>query len=207
METYERKRSCTLEGRELDLAFGEHSIEFLRDEVQLHNTINLEVANEYFGFRKEPEPYEESVDDEGKKCWIEYIDGQKVIRNNNDPSLTHDGIPTIETQLKGLHEVDNLFRQEMEMETEEQKAKRKEINLALKVKCIILDELGLDILSDTRYLNEKQRKLYNNKFKAYYENADEEYICNKFFEVCHETIFAHGVDFSKYPVYKVEALN
>lgn len=190
--------------REMELAFGEHSLEFLRDNVQLHNTINLEVANEYFGFKNEPEPFEEFIDENGVKQWIEYKDGEKLIRNNNDPTLTQDGLPTIETQLKGLHELDKLYKEEIEKETDEQKKKRDEIKLALKVKCIILDELGLDIISDTRTLNVKQRKIYNAKFKAYFENADEEYITSRFHEVCHETIFVNGVDFSKYPVYKIE---
>jgi len=176
----------------------------LRDDYQKdEDAINTDCVKACWEFRNEEKPpYEEFVDTDGKTKWIEYKDGDKIIRNNNDPSLTHDGIPTIETQLMELDKLDMQFKEDLENRNEEDLKRLKEINLALKVKTIILDEMDIDILTDTRQLDSKRRKLYDAKFLAYLNNADEEFITNKFNLVCHETIFRPGVDYSKFPVYR-----
>jgi len=144
-------------------------------------------------------PYESFIDDHGKEQWIEYKDGQKIIRNNNDPNLTADGIPTIEKQLADIDKLDKKLEEE---QCQKDYERQQQINRSIKVKSIVLDEMNLTLIYDIRRLNPKDKKIFNDKFHLYW-GVEDDFINRKFANICHETIFAPGADYSNYPIYDI----
>jgi hypothetical protein len=143
--------------------------------------------------------YELFIDENGKENWIEYKDGQKIIRNNNDPDLTPDGIPTLEKQLADIGELDKKYEED---NINKDLEKQKQIDRSIKVKSIVLDEMNLSLIFDIRKLNYKDKQRFNDKFHLYW-GVEDDFINRKFFKICHETIFAPGADYSNYPVYDI----
>lgn len=140
---------------------------------------------------------DEEASEDDKYKWYEIIDGEKVKRNNTNPSLTADGIPTIETQLKQLEEKDIESIKEL---TEEEKTKRQNKEMLLRIRCIALDAMGKNILSDPRSLPAREKKDFIRRVEELMILSEEE-IKIMFGNICHETIFQPGSDYSTYIVY------
>ena len=146
----------------------------------------------------EPRFYiDENVPEDDKYKWYEIIDGEKVRRNNIDPTLTHDGIPTIETQLKQLEEID-LERQSKEL-SEEEMLKKHRREMLQRIRCIALDSIGKNILSDPKQLQAREKRDFIKKVEELYILTEDE-IKNLFGNICHDTIFQIGTDYSTFVV-------
>jgi hypothetical protein len=143
------------------------------------------------------DPYESFIDKDGEKKWIEYIGDDKIIRNNNNPDLTPDGLSILSKQLDDLDQLDKKYEEEQIGKDVE---KQKKINRAIKVKSIVLDEMGKTLTFDTRRLTTRERENYNDKFYLYW-GVEDDFINRKFAKICHETIFSLGFDYSNLPVY------
>jgi hypothetical protein len=142
----------------------------------------------------------EDISDDDKYRWYEIIDGEIVKRNNIDPSLTADGLPTTETQLKQLEELD-LERQNNEL-SEEDKLKMHRREMLQRIRCIALDAMGKNILFDPRKLQPKDKREFVKRVEELYILSEEE-IINMFNGICQDSIFQCGADYSNYPVYDV----
>jgi len=137
-------------------------------------------------------------DDENESYkWYEMIDGEKVKRNNTDPSLTADGIPTIETQLRQIEEKDIESIKEL---SEEEKTKKENKDILMRIKCIALNAMDKNILIDPRSLSLRERKEFIKRVEELLILTEEE-IKIMFGSICHETIFQPGSDYSNYIVY------
>lgn len=141
---------------------------------------------------------DEDVPEDDKYKWYEMIDGEKVRRNNIDPNLTHDGLPTIETQLSMLEKLDNE-RQFKELSEEEQLKKHRR-EMLQRIRCIALDAMGKNILLDPKQLPPKDKRDFVKRVEELYILSEEE-IKIMFGNICHDTIFQSGADYSNYVVY------
>jgi len=140
---------------------------------------------------------DQEVKEDDNYKWYEMIDGEKVKRNNTDPTLTADGIPTIETQLKQLEEKDI---ESIKEQTEEEIVKKENKNILMRIRCIVLDAMGKNILSDPKSLSVRERKEFVKRVEELLILTEEE-IKIMFGNICHETIFQPGSDYSNYIVY------
>jgi hypothetical protein len=138
---------------------------------------------------------EASEDDKYK--WYEITNGEKVRRNNTDPNLTPDGLLTIENQFKKIEEEELANHKEI---TEEELEKRTKKDIIMRTRCIALDAMGKNILTDPRSLSVKDRVQFSRRMNELYILSDEE-ITQMFNKICHESIFAPGADYSSYIVY------
>jgi hypothetical protein len=141
--------------------------------------------------------FDEEVDEDDKYKWYEMIDGVKVRRNNIDPTLSHDGLPTIETQLKQLEEIDN--ERQNKVLTEEDLLKKHRREILQRIRCIALDAMGKNILSDPKLLQPKNKRDFVKRVEELYILSEEE-IKNMFGNICHDTIFQNGTDYSTFVV-------
>jgi hypothetical protein len=149
----------------------------------------------------EPRFYiDEEVEENDTYKWYEMIDGQKVRRNNIDPTLTHDGLPTIETQLKNLEQID-LERQSKEL-TEEERDKKYKREMLQRIRCIALNAMGKNILQNPKTLSPKDKREFIKRIEELYILSEDE-IKIMFGNICHDTIFQNGSDYSTYVVYDV----
>lgn len=146
----------------------------------------------------EPKYYfDETVEEDDKYKWYEIIDGEKVRRNNIDSELTHDGIPTIKTQLKQLEELDKE-RQSKEL-SEEEMLKKHRREMLQRIRCIALDSIGKNILFDPKQLQAREKRDFIKKVEELYILSEDE-IKNLFSNICHDTIFQIGTDYSTFVV-------
>ena len=141
---------------------------------------------------------DENVPEDDVYKWYEMIDGEKVMRNNIDPTLTHDGLPTIETQLKKLEELD-IERETKEL-SEEELLKKHRREMLQRIRCIALDAMGKNILSDPKQLQPRDKRDFVKRVEELYILSEEE-IKIMFGNICHDTIFQSGADYSNYVVY------
>ena len=142
---------------------------------------------------------DEDIEENDPYKWYEMIGEDKVRRNNTDPSLTHDGIPTIETQLSQIEQRDIEQIKEL---SEEDKIKKENRETLMRIKCIALDAMGKNILTDPRNFQPRDKKDFIRRIEELYILSAEE-IKNMFNTICHDTIFVNGSDYSNYPVYDV----
>ena len=140
---------------------------------------------------------DEDVEENDPYKWYEMIGSDKVRRNNIDPTLTHDGIPTIETQLKLLEEKDIEQIKEL---TEEEKLKKENKETLMRIKCIALDAMGKNILTDPKSFQPRDKREFIKRVEELYILTAEE-IKEMFNNICHDTIFQNGTDYSNFPVY------
>jgi len=141
--------------------------------------------------------FDETVPEDDKYKWYEIIDGEKVMRNNIDPALTSDGIPTIETQLKHLEEID-IERLNKEI-SEEELLKKHRREMLQRIRCIALDAMGKNILSDPKQLQPRDKRDFVKRVEELYILSEEE-IKSMFGNICHDTIFQNGTDYSTFVV-------
>ena len=140
----------------------------------------------------------EDCSEDDKYKWYEVIDGEIVKRNNIDPSLTADGLPTIETQLKQLEEYE-AERNEKNLTNDEQLKKHRR-EMLQRIRCIALDAMGKNILINPKQLIPKEKRDFVKRIEELYILSEEEIII-MFNNICHDTIFQTGNDYSNYPVY------
>jgi len=139
---------------------------------------------------------EEASEDEKYK-WYELIGDEKVKRNNIDPNLTPDGLLTIENQFKKIEEEELANHKEI---SEEELAKRTKKDILMRIRCIALDAMGKNILTNPRSLSVKDRVQFSRRMNELSILSNEE-ITQTFNKICHESIFAPGADYSTYVVY------
>ena len=144
--------------------------------------------------------FDESVPEDDGYKWYEYANGEKLRRNNIDPNLTCDGLPTIENQLKKLEEVD-IERETKEI-SEEEKIKKHNREMLQRIRCIALDAMGKNILSNPKDLQPKEKREFIKRVEELYILSEDE-IKIMFGNICHDTIFKCGSDYSNYVVYDV----
>ena len=137
---------------------------------------------------------EDCLEDDRYK-WYEVIEGDIVKRNNIDPLLTADGLPTTESQLSKIEAYDN---EKLEIsEDDELKKHRKEI--LQRIRCIALDAMGKNILSDPKKLIQRDRREFIKRIEELYILSEEE-IKIMFGKICHDTIFTNGYDYSNFVI-------
>jgi len=139
---------------------------------------------------------EEASEDEKYK-WYEIIGGEKVKRNNTDPNLTPDGLLTIENQFRKIEEEEQATQKEI---SEEELANRTKKDILMRTRCIALDAMGKNMLTNPRSLSVRDRVEFIKRMNELYILSDEE-ITQMFNRICHESIFAPGADYSSYIVY------
>ena len=139
----------------------------------------------------------EDIEEDDKYKWYEIIDGEIVKRNNIDPSLTADGLLTLENQLKKLDELDE--QQKIEL-TEDEKLKIHRREMLQRIRCIALDAMGKNILIDPKKLLPKEKRDFIKRIEELYILSEEE-LTNMFNTICQDTLFQCGSDYSNYPVY------
>ena len=127
------------------------------------------------------------------------IDGEKVQRTSADPSLTPDGIVSAETQLKLLEEKDIENIKEL---SEDELVIKHNKEILQRIKCIALDAMGKNILSDPKSLPPKDKRDFVRRLEELLILSEEE-IKMMFNNICHETIYKPGADYSTYCVYDV----
>jgi hypothetical protein len=131
------------------------------------------------------------VKEEDKYKYIQRIGDDIIKRNNNDSTLTPDGLPTIESQLQKIQELDEQFNKE----------RPTGIDNLIKLRCVVMNIIGLSPLTDTRFLKQGQKELYIRTRDTYIIDITQEKLDTDFSKICHETIFENGEDVSKYPVF------
>ena len=140
---------------------------------------------------KTTNPIYTEIETDSPYKYEEITSGGKVLRNNNDPKLTPDGLPTIETQLEKIKKLDEetlLSYEDIEYNN-------------IRLKCLVLYSMGKSILQDTRYLNRMDKEKYDEIRNKLIEEITQEELTNKFNKICNQTIFECGEDVSKYPIY------
>ena len=158
------------------------------------------LSDEELKYVEDVEPrfhLDEDIEADDVYKWYEIIDGEKVKRNNIDPNLTCDGLPTLEVQLKQLEELDNeRFNREL---SEEDLLKKHRKEMLQRIRCIALDNIGKNILLDPRKLLVRDKKNFISNVVELYKLSEDE-IKIRFGNICHETIFQEGTDYSGYIV-------
>jgi hypothetical protein len=157
--------------------------------LTISKTDNFQIP---IGNLKEGEIIEDpDVKEEDKYKYIQRIGDDIIKRNNNDSTLTPDGLPTIESQLQKIQELDEQFNKE----------RPTGIDNLIKLRCVVMNIIGLSPLTDTRFLKQGQKELYIRTRDTYIIDITQEKLDTDFSKICHETIFENGEDVSKYPVF------
>jgi hypothetical protein len=140
---------------------------------------------------------DDEVEEEDPYKWYEMVGEDRIKRNNDDETLTPEGLPTIETQLKQIEQRDIEQIKEL---SEEEKVKKENKETLMRIKCIALDAMGKNILIDPRSFQPRDKREFIKRVEELYIlTADE--IKDMFNKICHDTIFINGSDYSNYPVY------
>jgi hypothetical protein len=156
-------------------------------------TIEEDKINTPFYDTSSYNPIYTEIETDSPYKWEEITNNGKVLRNNNDPKLTPDGLPTIETQLENIRKLD----EETTVEEDEVKYNN------LRLKCLILHSMGKSILQDTRFFKSVEKEKYDEIKNKLLEELTQEELINRFNKICHQTIFECGEDVSKYPIYPI----
>lgn len=111
--------------------------------------------------------------------------------------LTEDGIPTTETQLKEIEQKDV---EQLEKYKDNEKIYRRE--MVQRVKCLSLNRMGKNIMTNTLDLNQRERKTLQEIMWSY--NDIEHYkIISEFNDLITIEIFDNKyIDYSKLPIYE-----
>jgi hypothetical protein len=123
--------------------------------------------------------------------YIQRIGDNIVKRNNNDPNLTPDGLPTVDHQLAEIQKRDSQLNIEKPIGLD---------NL-IKLRCVVMDHIGLSPLTDSRFLSSRQKEQYIRYRDTYSIDLTQVKLDEDFSKICHSTIFECGEDVSKYPIY------
>ena len=131
------------------------------------------------------------VKEDDKYKYIQRIGDDIIRRNNNDLTLTPDGLPTIETQLSKIQELDEELNKE----------RPTGINNLIKLRCVVMNIIGLSPLTDTRFMKQFVKNQYIRARDIYIIDLTQDKLDEDFGRICHETIFENGEDVSKYPIF------
>ena len=131
------------------------------------------------------------VKEDDKYKYIQRIGDDIIRRNNNDLTLTPDGLPTIETQLSKIQELDEELNKE----------RPTGINNLIKLRCVVMNIIGLSPLTDTRFMKQLVKNQYIRARDTYIIDLTQDKLDEDFGRICHETIFENGEDVSKYPIF------
>jgi hypothetical protein len=131
------------------------------------------------------------VKEDDKYKYIQRIGDDIIRRNNNDPSLTPDGLPTVETQLAKIQELDEELNKE----------RPTGINNLIKLRCVVMNIIGLSPLTDSRFMKQVIKNQYIRARDTYIIDLTQDKLDTDFGRICHETIFENGEDVSKYPIF------
>jgi len=123
--------------------------------------------------------------------FIQRIGDVIITRNNNDPNLTPDGLPTVESQIQKIQELDEQLNQE----------RPTGIDNLIKLRCIVMNIIGLSPLTDSRFMKQTVKTQYIRARDTYIIDLTQDKLDEDFGRICHETIFENGEDVSKYPIY------
>ena len=123
--------------------------------------------------------------------YMQRIGDDIIKRNNNDPSLTPDGLLTVEAQLQKIQELDE--QNNIERPTG--------IDNLIKLRCVVMNIIGLSPLTDTRFLKPIVKNQYIRARDTYIIDLTQDKLNEDFGRICHETIFENGEDVSKYPIF------
>lgn len=106
--------------------------------------------------------------------------------------LTDDGIPTIETQLKEIKEADEKIK--------EYNYNKEMIN---RVKCLSLHKMNKSIMTNTTYLNSRDRERLQNIMHSYNDISHTE-IIKEFNDIANTEIFDNPkIDYNNLPMYNI----
>jgi len=135
-----------------------------------------------------PDP---NVNEEDPYKYIQRIGDDIIKRNNDDPSLTPDGLPTTESQIKKIQELDEQTNLE----------RPSGIDNLIKLRCVVMNIIGLSPLTDTRFMKQAVKNQYIRARDTYIIDLTQDKLDEDFGRICHETIFENGEDVSKYPIF------
>jgi hypothetical protein len=131
------------------------------------------------------------VKEDDKYKYIQRIGDDIIKRNNNDPNLTPDGLLSVEAQLTKIQELDE----------QQNKERPTGIDNLIKLRCVVMNIIGLSPLTDTRFLKQSVKNQYIKTRDTYIIDLTQDKLDEDFGRICHETIFENGEDVSKYPVF------
>jgi hypothetical protein len=123
--------------------------------------------------------------------FIQRIGDDIVKRNNNDPNLTPDGLPTLDAHIKRIQELDEQTNKERPIG----------IDNLIKLRCVTMHIIGQSPLTDTRFMKQSIKNQYIRARDTYIIDLTQDKLDEDFNRICHETIFENGEDVSKYPVF------
>ena len=111
--------------------------------------------------------------------------------------LTEDGIPTTETQLKEIEQKDV---EQLEKYKDNEKIYRRE--MVQRVKCLSLNRMGKNIMTNTLDLNQRERKTLQEIMWSY-NDIEHDKIISEFNDLITIEIFDNKyIDYSKLPIYE-----
>jgi len=131
------------------------------------------------------------VKEDDQYKYIQRIGDDIIRRNNDDPNLTPDGLLTIEAQLIKIQELDEELNKE----------RPTGVDNLIKLRCVVMNIIGLSPLTDTRFMLQPDKNQYIKTRDTYIIDLTQDKLDADFGRICHETIFENGEDVSKYPVF------
>jgi hypothetical protein len=131
------------------------------------------------------------VKEDDKYKYIQRIGDDIIRRNNDDPNLTPDGLLSVEAQLTKIQELDE----------QQNKERPTGIDNLIKLRCVVMNIIGLSPLTDTRFMKQSVKNQYIKTRDTYIIDLTQDKLDADFGRICHETIFENGEDVSKYPVF------
>jgi len=111
-----------------------------------------------------------------------------------DEDLTVDGLFTKKANMRRLEYLDSLYPIETNENTER-------IQMTKRVIMLCLNQMGLDVMTNTYSLSDKQRKALQNLMHNY-DDIDPELIKLEFNAMVNDEIFNGKRDLSKVPIFK-----
>lgn len=131
------------------------------------------------------------VKEEEQYKYIQRIGDDIIKRNNNDPTLTPDGLLTVEAQLQKIQDLDEQLNKE----------RPSGIDNLIKLRCVVMNIIGLSPLADSRFMKPSTKNQYIRARDTYIIDLTQDKLDADFGRICHETIFENGEDVSKYPIF------
>lgn len=115
-----------------------------------------------------------------------------------DPTLTADGVLTIEEQLRLISIEDEEMKTKQLIEEE----KNKRRDLVTMVKTICLVQMGKEPLLNTSYLTSREKELLVSKMNEYVSKTEND-LRKDFADICNEKIFSNPkVEYTNLPMYR-----